>query len=371
MTLPSLPSSATVARRGVVRRSSVLAAAVLAALLAGLAPANADRASTTSAGAAGAARFAGLSVFGISDDSPATFADPRFAWLGIGYARFTVPWDAVKHRGIMQRASAWLAAARAGGVRPLVAFDRGLSHPHQLPSVHAYARDVGDFLHRFPWVTDYQTWNEENQGNQPTNNQPERAALLFNWLQAACPHCTVMAADILDGPSMLGWVEAFLRVARHPWLWGLHTYFELTYGGHQQLSSLLSVVPGRIWFTEAGYPVWRYISKHKGFIVSSEAAETAAVQRLLPLARVSPRVGRIYFYQWRTSTRLAQSQAQLRHGHIVNVTWDSGLVRPDCSARPALLVVARALGRDARQLPSARTADSGYVCVSRAGHTGG
>jgi hypothetical protein len=318
---------------------------------------------TSSAGSprGAGALLEGRLPFGIGDQNPAIFADPRFAWLGIGYARVIVPWDAAEHPGALERAYIWLNAARAAGVRPLVAFQHGVTHPRGLPSLSAYAHAVRAFLRRFPWVTDYQAWNEAN-GNEPTFFDPRAAAEFFNSLQGACRHCTVTAADVLDAPTLVSWVRRFLRYAHHPRLWGLHTYYELSYSGHDGLSQLLHLVPGQIWFTEAGNAVWRYVAHAHAFEVGSEATQVKAVRRLLILARLSGRISRVYYYQWRTPTTLAQAEAEHHHHRRVTVTWDSGVMRPDCSPRPAFGVIARALGHNPRDTPHTRRGDHGLAC---------
>src|SRR4051794_7771179 len=57
---------------------------------------------------------------GIADQHAATFADPTFRALGLGYARVVVPWDVATTDPASL--DGWLAAARAAGVRPLVSF---------------------------------------------------------------------------------------------------------------------------------------------------------------------------------------------------------------------------------------------------------
>jgi hypothetical protein len=56
---------------------------------------------------------------GISDQQPALFTDPLFAPLGARIARFVARWNVMRtHRGEL---AAWLHAARAARVEPLVA----------------------------------------------------------------------------------------------------------------------------------------------------------------------------------------------------------------------------------------------------------
>jgi len=302
--------------------------------------------------AASRAHAASRPAIGISDNAPGLFGDPRFRWLGVHIARLVVPWDVVERPRELAWQSTWLQAAHAGGVRPLVAFNADPGHPHLLPSPTAYAGAVERFMRLFPWVSDYSPWNEENHPLQPTGSNPRRAAEYFNLLSAYCPSCSITAADVLDIPNMSAWVRGFLRFAHHPRLWGLHNYIDLWLGSRKRTSLLLRIVPGQVWFTETGGVVWRLERlprSHRAIYVQhSEAHAAEEASRLLPLAAVSPRVTRVYYYQWRVPHALGWVRV---HGRI---TWDSGLLRPDCSLRPAFFVIARALGRNPFHAPHAR-----------------
>jgi hypothetical protein len=76
-------------------------------------------------------------LIGISDNQLTTFADPRFHWLGMSVARLVVPWDIVKRKAELGWQTAWLAEARAHGVKPLIVFDKDPRKPRQLPSLAA------------------------------------------------------------------------------------------------------------------------------------------------------------------------------------------------------------------------------------------
>jgi hypothetical protein len=291
-------------------------------------------------------------TLGISDNSTALFGDPRFRWLGVHVARLVIPWDVVKRPRELGWDSAWLQAARTDGVRPLVVFNGDPNHPRRLPSLAAYAGAVEGFMKLFPWVRDYTPWNEENHPLQPTGSDPQRAAQYFNLLSGYCPGCSVTAADVLDIPNMSTWLRSFLRFARHPRLWGLHSYVDVGLGSHERTSLLLRMVQGQVWFTEAGGVVWRwerpYGSRRATYIVHPEIHAATLARRLLSLAAISPRVTRIYYYQWRVPHTLEWARA---HGGL---SWDSGLLRPDCTTRPAFFVIARAAGRNAIRVPRAR-----------------
>lgn len=300
-------------------------------------------------------------LIGISDNQPSTFADPRFRWLGMKVARLVVPWDVVKRKTELGWQSVWLAEARAHGVKPLIVFDKDPRKPTQLPSLAAYGKAVKAFMTLYPWVRDYSPWNEENHYLEPTSRDPQRAAQYFNLLSLLCRTCNVTAADVLDISNMSEWTRKFLHFAHHPHLWGLHNYTDLSAGSHERTSQFLSIVPGSVWFTETGGVVWRYEHPNSGrrgyYIVHSEAYAAEVAGHLLGLAHVSSRVTRIYYYQWRVPHSVSWAKA---HGKL---SWDSGLLRPDCSLRPAFGVIARAMGHNPSRAPRYKRDRSGN-CIS-------
>jgi hypothetical protein len=309
------------------------------------------------------ARLAGRALFGIGDQDPAIFKDPRFIWLGVRSARVIVPWDATRHHGDMERAEWWLDAARAAGVEVLVAFNVSSKHENLLPTMGSYEGAVRAFMHKFPWVNHYQPWNEENELGQPPARNPRRAAEYFNWLSSACHKCAVTAADLLDGPSMVPWLRTFLKYAHKPQLWGLHPYIEMHLGGHQPLYALQGMVHGQIWLTEAGLPLWRYTRANNKFEYTNMKEQELGVRRLLALEHLTGRITRIYYYQWRAPIPLSKSLSQQRHHRRVEATWDSGLLNPSCSTRPTFGLIAKALGRNPKQSPSARLSHNHLECL--------
>jgi hypothetical protein len=300
-------------------------------------------------------------LIGISDNQLTTFADPRFHWLGMTTARLVVPWDVVKRRSELGWQTAWLTEARAHGVKPLIVFDKDPSKPTQLPSLAAYGKAVKAFRTMFPWVRDYSPWNEENHYLEPTSRDPQRAAQYFNLMTLLCRTCNITAADVLDISNMSEWTRNFLHFAHHPKLWGLHNYTDLSAGSHERTSLFLSIVPGAVWFTETGGVVWRYEHPNSGrrgyYIVHSESYAAEVAGHLLALARVSSRVTRVYYYQWRVPHSVSWAKA---HGKL---SWDSGLLRPDCSLRPAFGVISRAMGHNPSRVPRYKRDRSGN-CIS-------
>jgi len=277
----------------------------------------------------------GRPLLGISDQQPAMFTDPLFVPLGVRIARVVAPWNVMRtHRDEL---AAWLHAARASRVAPLVAFehargDRCPDSPCRLPSVRAYARQIRAFRRVFPWVRAITPWNEPNHASQPTVRAPRRAARYYNALRAACRRCTLVAGDMLDAPNLRRYLAAYRRgLSEAPRIWGLHNYFDTTYGGTAGLRVMLRRVKGRIWLTESGGIVSLRRSNGRVGLPHDERRAAEGVRRGIAMAAARRhRVRRVYLYQWRTRE---------------DVKFDAGLLRPDGAPRPGYRVMRRALRR--------------------------
>jgi Glycosyl hydrolase catalytic core len=229
---------------------------------------------------------------------------------------------------------AWMAAARAAGVEPLIAFNRNWRRggDRHLPSVRAYLRSFRTFRVRYPGVAQFSAWNEANHPGQPTGRDPRAAARYYNALRSACPHCTLVAADVLDSSNLLRWLTTFKRYAANPRLWGLHNYSDANRGTSVRTRLMLRAVRGQVWLTETGgvvriIPAPGSRGRRRRWTL---AAQAAAVTRVFTLADLSSRIARIYFYQWKAERRSR---------------WDSALLNADGTPRPALTALRRGLQR--------------------------
>jgi hypothetical protein len=273
---------------------------------------------------------------GLADQTSAPFGDPRVAELGIHEARLVVAWNAALVPAQLAATAAWLAAAAQAGVTPMIAFQHtGPVGPGRAPTPARYLAAFLAFRRAFPAVRAYSPWNEENHPAQPTFHRPDLAAAYFNAVSCHCPGCQVTAADLLDAGNLSSWLTTFLRTARHPRLWGLHPYQDANAQRSTRTRLFLSRVRGEVWFTEAGGLVWR--RQDGRLLVPGEVAAARAATYLLRLAASSPRITRVYYYHWRSPGLPTRRDGA--------PSWDSGLVRADGSARPALAVLARYLHR--------------------------
>ncbi|MEH3054443.1 MAG: hypothetical protein PGN13_10635 [Patulibacter minatonensis] len=324
-------------RRGPMLLIRLAGAALLAAGALAYAFAQPPRASAASTTATIPVRF------GIGDQHTAMFGDPRWQALGLRITRLNVPWDAARDPDQLARAVDYVAAAREHGVDTLVHLTGRAPDGvvERLPSRAAYRSAVRALVARLRplGVHTWGTWNEANHATQPTSHHPERAAQFFLELRAACAGCTIVAADVLTQgsprstgvASYRGWLGRFYRalgskrsLAR---IVGIHNYGELIDAGGAGISRDLtrfvrrSARSARFWITESGG-----IAANRSRSCS-EARQATGTRRMFSHASALAKDGidRLYAYNW--------TAADCTDLH------DSGLIRSDGTARPALAVV--------------------------------
>jgi hypothetical protein len=278
-------------------------------------------------------------LIGIGDNKPAMFTDPRFLALGIKQVRYDIPWNAIEVRTDRAELADWLGNAHADGLTPLISFDHISVHGkgRKLPSVAAFSRAFKAFRKAYPWVTQFVTWDEANYYLEATSTNPKRAAQFYLALRKDCPACTILAADVLDVPRTEGfplasWTHEFIHYAHtQPAYWGLNNYVGANRLETGTTEALLHAVRGKIWFAETGGIVSRHNHSSVGF--PQNAKHAAKVDRFIlrKLVKLSPRIRRVYFYEWNAVTS--------------HDAWDSALISAAGKVRPAYDVLANTLLR--------------------------
>jgi polysaccharide biosynthesis protein PslG len=268
-------------------------------------------------------------VVGIGEQSTEMFSDPRYEALDVHHARFVTPWDALHDNWETSQLDSYMLQAKAMGTNVLLTFGRSNQHTRELPSPARLAREFLRFRARYPWVTDYVTWNEANHCSQPTCRRPDRVAEYYVALKNACRRCGIVAADLLDDSKIGQWASDFLDVAGRDrsLIWGLHNYIDANRFRTRGTRALLKATRGDVWFTETGGLVMRRNGSTVAFPGSTRHAAEATTW-VFRLAALSPRVKRVYFYHW--------SPARVPHP-----TWDSALVDGRDRPRPAYEVLQR------------------------------
>ena len=236
-------------------------------------------AALTLAAAAGAPAAA-AGVDGISDQSLPAWdggfaASPLAGWIAqlargpaprLVYARYVVQWNAMSEPSAgpaaagdyRERLEAWLLDVRALRLTPVLALtsydgvhpSAGGEYQAALAALLARAHALGaPIAYIEPW-------------NEPNNQGRESAEVAAAQANAAAPlclaaGCTVIAADIEDGPGMLEYERRYeAALAFSPVAWGIHPYGALAARSLASLTAFTQALPaaGRgaaVWVTEA------------------------------------------------------------------------------------------------------------------------
>jgi hypothetical protein len=277
--------------------------------------------------AAPAAASAKVTV-GMSDQNTSFFSDPRFLALHIHEARLVVPWDVASspaQRGQLSYVAAWLSAASAAHVTPLISF--GDNH-QDVPSVHQYVLAVRAFIKRFPQVDQYTAWNEPDFQYLSIARNPWLAAQYFNQLVFVSRgrHFTILAGDMfMPAPQLGAYLRSYVRyLAVRPAGWALHDYRDIRARSTAQLQTLERYTSGAIWLDETGGIERR---GHWNYPNQSASAAANDEKYLFSLPRRFHRIAYIFHYQWQA---------------VPTAGWDSGLIDASGHKRPAYNVVAAA-----------------------------
>jgi len=303
------------------RATPIVAALVLLGSLAGAAPSQALR-------------------VGLADQQANSYADPLLTALPIRHARLTVSWDALHYRWQRQQIDEWMRTTRAAGMRAVVTFGRSRTRKYSLPSTSRYRSEVHRFMRRYRGVREYSPWNEPNIAIRPENSDPRRIATYYRTLRRLCPNCRVLGADVVDNSMLGSWMSAYLAVfprASRPRLWGLHNYVDVNSTSRWGTRTMLRLAPGEIWFTETGAVIARQKPSEgrpdrRRLIRTGSARAAAATRRVFTLARMSPRITRVYIYHWRAGS---------------GSSWDSALLSEAGTPRASFDVFAREARRAA------------------------
>ncbi len=279
-----------------------------------------------------AAPAATLPQIGIADQKHDMFSDPRFADLGIKHARLAVSWDALRHSRQTAGVDAWMQGARVRGIDPLITFNHSRAKSSSLPSPKQMRREFRAFRARYPWATTFATWNETNHCGEKVCHRAKLVATYYRALRRECPTCTILAAEVIDLPSMATWMRAFRRhLGYMPRLWGLHNYVEANRFKTKRLRQLLRLIGrrGKLWLTETGGVVRRSNNSTTDF--PEGARHAARVTRYIfdRLVKRNRRIHRVYIYHWNAGPP--------------NTTWDSALITYGGRERGAFWVLRRVL----------------------------
>jgi hypothetical protein len=269
---------------------------------------------------------------GIADQKSSMFADPKFKGLKLKLARRSVAWDTMLYDWQVADVDAWLRAARKDGVTPVITFARSRvdARRHLKPTPAQYRAAFVAFRKKWPWVKEFVATNESNHYGETTGRNPKLAAQYYKQLRSVCTTCKIAAATLVDYPNLVSWTKSFVKAAgEQPKYWALHNYVSANRFDATRTKELLKATKGQIWLTEVGGLVKK--KNNGGAKLKQGTAHAAKVTDYIlnHLARVSPRISRIYFYHWNAEAGPS--------------TWDSGLVDAKGKPRPAFTALQKFL----------------------------
>ncbi|MFL5846703.1 MAG: hypothetical protein ACJ762_18630 [Solirubrobacteraceae bacterium] len=276
---------------------------------------------------------------GISDQNPSTFANPLFAPLKLGMARYVTPWDVMSSSVYSSTLNDWITQAVAGHQRILIAFQasRVPGKQRKAPSVAAYTKAIKAFHSKYPFVKDVQPWNEVNRCQEtnaagfvvgePICHNPKRAAQYYMAARKVFKGAKITGLDILDQANVkpaVRYVKKFLKYAKpKPKFWGFHNYSDTNRFDTKRTKALLKATKsGDVWLTETG----GIVALGSSFPYSTKRA-AKALGCMFTLAKSNKRITRLYVYQF---FGIPKSSAKL---------FDAGLINPNNTKRPGYDVV--------------------------------
>jgi hypothetical protein len=291
---------------------------------------------------------------GIGDNKSDMFTDPRFRALRMSNVRYDMSWDALSVTYQRQEVTTWMNAAKRDGLSVLVTIDhsyrvihkrvkvhgktklKAFSQSRVMPSTAQYIAAFKAFRKRFPWVKQFVTWDETNCYCEVTYNKETQIAAFYRGMRNACSSCTLLAAEFLDTDKryavpMTTWVSKLDKALGYqPGYWGLNDYEDANHLASTQTRQLLGLVRGRIWLAETGGIVNRHNgTKNPGFPQNAAHAAKVDTYILDKIGSLSPRIQRIYLYEWDAKTRVD--------------SWDSALISFNTIPRPGYAVLANTL----------------------------
>jgi hypothetical protein len=264
---------------------------------------------------------------GIGEQDAAFFGDKRWQALKAPHVRYVMPWDAIRRNGwelaVLDNYMFW---ARQTNAKVLISFGHSEQRGRELkaPTRLQFIREFRKLRRRFPEVRTFQTWNEGNHGTQPIWKKPGLAASYYNAMRRTCPECTITAPSVLDAPNMTSWIQRFRRKTRYPVrIWALHNHIDANRHRTSGTREMLRVTRGKLWFTETGGIVNRWVDGRRVTRYNQKNA-VRAIRNVFKLAKLNRRrITRIYLYHWQ-----APKQRRPR--------WDSALVGRRGETRPSL-----------------------------------
>lgn len=277
---------------------------------------------------------------GIGDQAPAMFGNPLYQALHLKKTRYFIEWNAIDQPAEIQKALAFVAAARNSGVKTLmhISTDDINSQPRKkLPSTSQYRTKVKKLVALFKplGVKDWGAWNEANHKSQPTQKNPRRAAQFFLKLRSVCKGCTIVALDVLDQSGVEKYINSWFRGLgksnrRKATIIGIHNYSEVNrklrkgskkYPGTKRIIDAVRKQnrSAKFWYTETG----GLVKLASAFPCNPDRAANRIAYMFTLAKKYRRYIKRLYTFNWSPTPDCATT-----------ARFDAGLINPDGSPRP-------------------------------------
>lgn len=277
---------------------------------------------------------------GIGDQSPRMFSDANWKSLGLKTTRYFIEYNAIDQAGEIADADAFVAAAKANGVKVLmhISTDNINSNPRApLPSVAQYKTKVGALIKRYKprGVSEWGVWNEANHKSQPTARNPKRAAQFYTTMRSLCKGCKIVALDVLDQAGVEKYIGSWLKAAgsagKKAKIIGVHNYSQVNRKITEKSASnrypgvarIIKAIRKRnrvakLWLTETGG-----LASFGGAFPCNKSRQASTTKYMFSLIKkYDKNIERLYSYNW--------------FGAGCASGFDGGLVEANGAVRPAL-----------------------------------
>jgi hypothetical protein len=341
--------------------------------------------------------------YGLSDQSPSAFAkeeneklveedgkpidvfDPNLqnaeAPLHVTTARLVIPYDVFFTPTSREatRLTNWIKGVEVAGLQPYITLGPDeqstctLKHGECfVPSLSNYRAGVRDLIRNEPGVKLWGAWNEPDLELYPMAGHAHLAAKYWQVAQYVASHnctgCKVIAGEFAFATSQFEkrYISAYRNTIveqrryqpcgfcsrSRPSIWGFHDYHDVVHNTNEVVKGFIKFTGGRaskgqIWIGEAGVELQ---DEKKPTELSAEEVgpelamtrQTEAANDFLALHNFSPRIERIYYYEYRQPPEFERIEKGI---HL----FDSGLfeAKPEekglgskGEARPAYCVLA-------------------------------
>ena len=139
----------------------------------------------------------------------------------------------------------------------------------------------------------------------------------------------VSAPAVLDAPNMARWIKKFKQGARYPIrIWSIHNHIDANRHRTSGTRELLRITRGKLWFSETGGIVNRWVDGRRVRRYNQKNA-VRAIRNVFKLAKLNRRrITRIYLYHW-------QAPPQRRPRGVLALERDAFGVRDVTHSAPA------------------------------------